>query len=272
MGKITSYAQARMKKEDRFIMETSSGTKSISAENLAVEAPSLISVVNRRNTYRGKYLGNTITATQKAAIQNGTFDELFIGDYWTIGGVNWVIADMDYWYNCGDTAFTKHHLVIVPNKSLYSAQMNSTNTTLGGYVGSTMYTEQLNQAKTTISDIFGDMLLTHREYLINAVTDGRPSAGAWFDSNVELMNEIMIYGSYIYTPAGNGIVTPTRYTINKQQLAIFLLNPRDINIRQTYWLRDVATAAGFACVNIRGVTVSGTASDSGGVRPVFPIG
>lgn len=142
MGRIKNYGEVtRLANDDVFLLDGESGTKNIKSKNAAVEFAGLVSVANHRNTYRGKYLGNTVTAAQKAAIQNGTFNDLFIGDYWTIGGVNWVIADMDYWYNCGDTAFTKHHLVIVPNKVLYNSQMNPTNTTVGGYVGSTMYTE-----------------------------------------------------------------------------------------------------------------------------------
>ena len=45
--------------------------------------------------YRGKFLGNTVTAAQYAAIKAGTFDDLYIGDYWTIGGVNYRIAAFD---------------------------------------------------------------------------------------------------------------------------------------------------------------------------------
>lgn len=232
----------------------------------------LVSPINHRNIYRGKNLGTVITEAQKAAIQAGTFDDLFIGDYWVINGVNWVIADMDYWYNCGDTPFTNHHLVIVPSASLYNATMNATNTTEGGYVGSLMYTENLNDAKTTISAAFGDMLLTHREFLVNAVTDGYPSAGAWFDSTVELMNEVMVYGSYIHTPASNGTTVVYRRTINKQQLALFRLNPRAINNRSTYWLGDVVSSSHFAVVSNNGTAIYAGASASCGVRPVFAIG
>ena len=104
----------------------------------AKEFAGLVSAMQHRNVFRGKNLGTSVTAAQKAAIQNGTFDDLFIGDYWVINGVNWTIADMDYWYNCGDTAFTRHHLVIIPGGQLYSAKMNDTNTTEGGYFGSKM--------------------------------------------------------------------------------------------------------------------------------------
>lgn len=59
-----------------------------------------------------------------------------MGDYWVINGINWRIVDFNYWYNCGDTAFIKHHLVIMPDTVLYEARMNPTNITTGGYVGS----------------------------------------------------------------------------------------------------------------------------------------
>ena len=273
MAKLIDYAaDTRFNSDDILIKDGSNGTKKILVANAAVEFAGLVSAINRRNVYRGKNLGTAVTAAQKAAIQAGTFDDLFIGDYWVINGVNWVIADMDYWYNCGDTAFTNHHLIIVPSTSLYNATMNATNTTDGGYVGSLMYTENLNTAKTTISTAFGEMLLTHREYLVNAVTSGYPSAGAWFDSTVELMNEIMVYGSHIHTPAGNGTTIVTRYTINKQQLSLFRLNPKAINNRVSIWLRDVVSSSNFAYVNPGGVALFLYASGPCGVRPAFAIG
>ena len=161
---------------------------------------------------------------------------------------------------------------MVPDSPLYATKMNETDITTGGYVGSKMYTEGLNQAKTTIQTAFGDLLLTHREYLTNAVTNGYPSGAAWFDSTVELMNEIMVYGSYICTPGGIGSIIVNRYTINKQQLALFSLNPGMINRRQSFWLRDVGSSAHFDIVYDRGLGFYIPASISFGVRPVFAIG
>ena len=233
---------------------------------------SVMSVIMRRNIYRGKNLGTSVTPAQKTAITTGTFEDMYVGDYWVINGVIWRIADINYWYNCGDTSFTKNHLVMVPDSSLYSTKMNETNITVGGYVGSKMYAENLNQAKTTIQTAFRDLLLTHREYLTNAVTNGYPSGGAWFDSTVELMNEIMVYGSYIYTPGGTGSILVNRYTINKQQLALFSLNPGMINRLQSFWLRDVSSSSYFALVNFNGIALGNNASNSLGVRPAFAIG
>lgn len=277
--KITDLSRATTPvANDLVIVETSSGTKAMKYEDLtnpAIEKAEENAALNldNRNTYRGKNLGSSVTAAQKAAIQNGSFDGLFIGDYWTIGGVKWLIADMDYWYNCGDTAFTKHHLVIIPETALYNAQMNVTNITEGGYVNSAMYKTNLANAKSTISSAFGDMVLTHRELLTNAVTNGRPSGGAWYDSTVELPNECMMYGHLHFSPTSDGSSVPYIYTIDKTQLSLFALRPALIVDRlHAQWLRDVVSSAYFANVYGIGLTASSGASISSGVRPVFAIG
>jgi hypothetical protein len=135
-----------------------------------------------------------------------------------------------------------------------------------------MYTANLATAKTTINSAFGSAVLTHRDLLVNAVNNGYPSGHAWYDSSVELPNEIMMYGSYIFTASANGSVIPYLYTINKTQLALFAVAPKFITNRANYWLRDVVSAAGFANVYAYGYARDTYASTSCGVRPVFPIG
>ena len=223
--------------------------------------------------YRGKYLGSSVTETQWDAISAGTFDDLYVGDYWTIGGVNWRIAAFDYYYNCGDTNFTKHHAVIVPDTVLYTHVMNDTNITTGAYVGSKMYTEGLEQAKTTINNAFGSShVLSHRIYLSNATSNGCASAGAWADSTVDLMCEHMVYGSGIFSPVSDGSTVPNNYRVEKSQLPLFAHNPRMIGIRSAWWLRDVITSAAFALVNGVGNASYNGASSASGVRPAFCIG
>ena len=233
----------------------------------------VISVEQRRNIFRGKNLGTAFTAAQKAEIKAGTFKGFFIGDYWSIGDRIWRIVDINYWLNSGDASCTTPHLVIMPDQSLYSAKMNETNITTGGYVGSQMYTANLANAKTLVNSAFGSAnILNHREYLTNAVTNGYPSAGAWYDSTVELPNEIMMYGSLVFTPAGDGSFVPNRYTIDKTQLALMKMYPRFINPgRYWYWLRDVVSSARFAGVGYDGGAGYVGASGSGGVRPVFGL-
>ena len=230
--------------------------------------------------YRGKSLGSTVTTAQYAAIKAGTFDDLYIGDYWTIGGVNYRIAAFDYYLNNGDTSCNTHHVVIVPDTCLYNAQMHNTgsgsyesgaaNTTAGGYVGSDMYKSNLEQAKTTIKSAFSGHVLKHRIYLTNAVANGRASGGAWCDSEVDLMCEQMVYGSGIFSPVSDGSNVPANYRVEKSQLPLFQHEPIRICNCVTWWLRDVITASLFAIVDCYG-NASNDASHSNGVRPAFCI-
>ena len=224
--------------------------------------------------FRGKNLGTQVTNEQYAAIQAGTFDDLYIGDYWVIGGVNWRIAAFDYYLNCGDTSFAKHHAVIVPDTSLYSHNMNDTNTTTGGYVGSKMYTEGLEQAKTQIQNAFGaSHVLTHRLLLTNATTNGYASGGEWIDSIVDLMCETMVYGSMIISSMNNGTNVPYNYRIEKGQLPLFQMAPQyTFDRSRAYWLRDVVSSAYFARVANSGTASYYGASNVLGVRPAFCIG
>ena len=245
-------------------------------------APLLFNNAGAHNAiYRGKSLGSTVTTAQYAAIKAGTFNDLYIGDYWTIGGVNYRIAAFDYYLNSGDTSCTTHHVVIVPDTCLYNAQMHNTssgsyeggaaNTTAGGYVGSDMYKSNLEQAKTTIKSAFSGHVLKHRIYLTNAVANGRASGGAWCDSEVDLMCEQMVYGSGIFSPVSDGSNVPANYRVEKSQLPLFQHEPSRICNRNNWWLRDVITASRFASVDGDGKAGYGHASNSIGVRPAFCI-
>lgn len=245
-------------------------------------APLLFNNAGAHNAiYRGKSLGSTVTTAQYAAIKAGTFEDLYIGDYWTIGGVNYRIAAFDYYLNSGDTSCTTHHVVIVPDTCLYNAQMHNTssggyesgaaNTTAGGYVGSDMYTKNLETAKTTIKNAFSGHVLKHRIYLTNAVANGRASGGAWCDSEVDLMCEQMVYGSGIFSPVSDGSNVPANYRVEKSQLPLFQHEPSRICNRDNWWLRDVITASRFARVNSGGYANCGDASNALGVRPAFCI-
>ena len=220
--------------------------------------------------YRGKNLGTSVTAEQYAAISSGKFTDLYIGDYWVINGVTYRIAAFDYYYNCGDTNFTKHHVVIVPDTSLYKAQMNTSNVTTGGYTGSAMYKSNLAQAKTTIKAAFGSAhVLTKRELLTNAVNGNTPSGWAWFDSYVELMNEVQAYGSVAWgAHDGNGYNVAS----GDGQFPLFMFDRTKLHNREDYWLRDVSSATAFSHVDAAGDAGTSGAPLSLGVRPAFCIG
>lgn len=264
---------------EQMLIHDGNGVKVITVENLhkglQIDIDSVRNVLAdgaaaHNCIYRGKNLGTSVTAEQYAAISSGKFTDLYIGDYWVIKGVTYRIAAFDYYYNCGDTNFTKHHVVIVPDTSLYKAQMNTSNVTTGGYTGSAMYKSNLAQAKTTIKAAFGSAhVLTKRELLTNAVNGNTPSGWAWFDSDVELMNEVQAYGSVAWgAHDGNGYNVAS----GDGQFPLFMFDRTKLHNREDYWLRDVASAAGFSYVSAHGFADANRASYSFGVRPAFCIG
>ena len=223
--------------------------------------------------YRGRFLGNAVTEAQYDAIESGQFTGLYIGDYWTIGGRNYRIAAFDYYYNTGDTAFTQHHAVIVPDVPLYSYAMNTSNNTAGAYANSAMRDEGITQAKSMINNAFGSAhVLSHRQYFQNAVTNGYASGGGWYDSTVDLMNERNVYGAAVFGNQLNGTVSAHSYAVDKSQYPLFAFRPDMISNRKLFWLRDVASSIGYASISSLGLANSSNASNAYGVRPAFCIG
>lgn len=271
--RITEYPKVTSFTDDNVLLvDGTNGTKTALTKDAILAMLHQVSPETHRMIFRGKSLGSNITSTQRQAIQNGTFTDLWLGDYWEMGGNKWRIADFDYWYNAGDTAVSDHHLVIIPDSYLSTGAMNSTNTVTGGYMGSTMYNSGLNSAKSLISNLFGSSyILSHREYLTNTVdsSTGVPTGGTWTDSTVELPNELMLFGSHINA---GWINTVSRYTISKTQLALFAACPRLLNTGYSYWTRDIFNSTDFVGVGYYGSAYHAKASTASyGVRPVFGL-
>ena len=212
--------------------------------------------------YRGKNLGTSVTPEQWAAIKAGTFDDMFIGDYWTINGTKYLIAHFDY----RKTLNGSHHIVIVPALTMYTHAMNDTAITTGGYYDSKMKKSGLNQALETVKADFGaDHIMTYKIYLTNATENGAASAGSVYDSQIDLMSERMVFGASAF---GNGGYNAGN---DRGQLALFALDTTASVIGITYLLRDVASVTGFAAVHFDGYAVSWWAAAPSDVRPAFCI-
>ena len=214
-------------------------------------------------------LGTSFTAEQSADIRSGKFEKVRTGGYWTINSRKYWAAHADYRLHCGDTELTTHHMLVIPDKSLYNGVMNDTNVTTGGYYGSKMKTSGLANALATVKADFGaDHILTHRILLANAVSNGISSGWAWYDSQIDLMNEKMVYGSHAW---GGGSQNGHDTGADKSQLALFQARPDLITNRENYWLRDVQSATHFCHVHDDGRADAWYASASIGVRPAFLI-
>lgn len=286
--KITELTEGKPLKKDIVpFVDTTNGTtkKAVIEDLLNVIVPS--NAGGHNAIYRGKDITEYFYGREKynektfsQAVADGTFDNIFVGDY-IIGKTSnrkYLVADINYRLHCGDTECKTPHVLIIPERIMGTAKMNDTNITTGAYIGSKMYTEYLAPFKTIIQNDFENShILSHREYFPNAVTNGYESAGAWVDSTIELMNELMVYGSNIFHNITNGTNIPTNHTIDKSQLSLFRLKPSEIvalndaGERYWYWLRAVVSSSAFAYVSYGGHAHANGASTSYGVRPAFLI-
>ena len=252
---------------------------------------------NHRNFYRGKDLTAAFNAgTVSTNIANGTFRDIFPGDYITktitvprilkadgkteyiaqkTYTVNFVIADLDIWLNRGDTATTAHHVAIVPQSAVFSSCMNETNVTDGGYLGSFMNTNVMPAFATGLQNAFGSAHILQFRFLdTKAVNNDLKSGGVvnytgatywgghdWASHYCHLMLETMVYGApHTASCAADEIMGGV-------QFAAFRLNSNLVYNRQNYWLSDVVSSAAFAVVGGSGYASAGGASYVGGVRP-----
>lgn len=220
----------------------------------------------RNSIYRGKNLGTSVTAEQWDSIESGAFDNMFIGDYWTINGVKWRIAGFDYWLGTGNDGQPNHHVVIVPDTSLADSAMKNTDTTDGGYIGSTMYTTTHSSILTIIETAFGaSHILQHKEVFTNSVSDGSPATVQQVDNKVCIMSELEVLGHNVFAKAPG-----MEIGFDKTQLPLFAHNPNAIICGKDYWLRDISGNT-YTLISIVGGVTWGAPTSVKGTRPIFGI-
>lgn len=252
------------------------GTKNIpNAINELYDNAAKNNAGGHNSIFRGKNLGTSFTSAMSAAIQDGSFKDIYVGDYLTINGTVYRVAGCNLIKNCGDNTAVGNNLCLVPDSALYNAQMHNTasgnyesgsvaNDTTGAYANSDMRTTNLAQAtEKIIADFGASHVISYRDILPNATSNGQASGWAWYDCKVELMSEVMVYGTKVWGNAG--------YEVGclNEQFPLFRLNPESIHRRFAYWLRSVTSATDFAFVTTYGSANHTDASHPYGVRPFF---
>lgn len=252
---------------------------------------------NHNNIFRGNDLfakGYTIDDIC-AMISNGSFSDIYIGDYFTLSGsienvpcfveqtgddgikslvestqtvtynTKFRIAGLDTYLNTGDTAFTAHHAVIVPDGVIGRNYMNGTNTTSDGYIGSFMFASVLPVYNTHFLAKLNNHLLSHREILSNGVIGNQANSWAWADVKINLMSEPEVYGSNLW---GN------KYDagVNYRQFPLFRIASKYICNRNWYWLNTIAGGSDFTAMTSNGNATCNGAGVALAVRPCFCIG
>ncbi len=258
--------------------------KAIESESIRVGDYKLTDIIGNNNAgfHNSIFRGKDVTkyyndGSLYTRISSGKFEDLFVGDYIIKNNITWRIAGFDVYLHKGDTELTKHHAIIVPDKHLTTAQMNSTNTSAGGYVGSEMYKTVLPSVLSTyITPVFGNHVIEYRNLLTNSINatgynrfgtnSGCSNGWDWYSRKLDLMNEVQLFGSITWSSSGYDIGT------DNCQLPLFRLAPEYITNRSYWcWLKAVTTASAFAYVLRNGYSNNNNASGVGGVRPCFYI-
>lgn len=238
------------------------------------------------NVFRGSNLG-ALNATHIANIQNGTFRDMFIGDYFSINGSNYVIAGINYKRGHGDTISLGNHLLLMPDRfskldddTILRANgkdthfMNDTDATAGGFANTKLYKTYMPSIQRKLEADFGSHLLNFRQVVSTHVdASGAPDQGEWCDAKVGIPDEPMVYGT---TLNGNN-KNSAWYNVgdDTMQLPLFRLNPEESNNHKdvAFWLRDIHSASEFAYAGADGAAnYHGASSPLHGVRAFFLIG
>ena len=251
--------------------------------------PSFDPPMQHRNIFRGKYLGSSVTTTQKARIQDGSFDDLYVGDYWTMGGFNWRIADIDYyWGKTGLTpsgeAHNKHHLLIMPDTHLRFGKLNeaSSKANSGAYYGMDARPTHLGAMLTTVLGLFGTgSVITYETYVTTGIFSGLPGGSNLILGRLDLPSSVMFFGHDMWNPRAFGGTTPPQlYSLESTQLSLFRLAPQFIKSAnttntleaKTTWTRDIFNSVHAAVVGSYGQNTFVPTSGSYGFRPYFLLG
>lgn len=258
-SKTTPINAKRLNHMEEGIYEASQSSQSSTLQN-----------AGSHNVFRGKDLGTSFTDSQSAQIVAGTFDDLFVGDYWTINEKVYRIAGFDIYLGMGVEKVTSHHAVIVPDKSMYSAAMNDTDSTSTGYLNSKMKTENLSQALTTVRTDFGEShVISRNARLVKSAVDGVPTDGEFVNSYIDLMNEHQLFGSRVCEKVGSN--DSMRGGIDSVQFPLFLFAPNLINDGIGYWTSSMWDGNYYIEIWNNGLVTYTNNTIAQGVRPFFLI-
>ena len=258
-------------------------------------------------SHNAHYRGDDLTSyfdngEMSTAIANGSFKDIFIGDYitktinlpamtytnksgvevnqaaQTFNNVKWLVAACDPHLHCGDPETTAHHVLLIPESTLQrNVSMNPTNDTTGSYVGSDMWTKHMPNWTTAIKNAFGSThVLSHKELLPNAINTtvestgggfmGKSSSQAWVTvEGANIPNEAMIYGGLVWGSSHDVGDFP-------RILPLYAFKCSHLDDKSWFWLRAVASSANFADASDSGFAYANGAStlySSGGIRPYF---
>lgn len=231
-------------------------------------------------------------------IANGSFEDIFVGDWWTATittefgteTVEIVLAGFDVYMasiceyepeNDDYNPIARHHAVCVTKKPLTeSHRMHSEYTPTGGYRETEIHTTTLPKYATALNTVLNGHIIEICDAFSYDLDPSLTSANApditgamtsWsydssYPTHLTLLTERELYGAPAYSSGSCEVGFET------SQLPLFRLNPAAKITGSWYWLKDVAGTDFFCLCDDNGNAYYTPVNNSGGVRPRFLIG
>ena len=283
-GNATNFGHVKL--SDSY---TTVNTAQTAANSVAASAYALQSAYNElknKSYFRNEYKNIT------RDFDNGTFstnlDKYNPGNYIikSSNGEVWVavLADFNTFYNSGRNDYANiaqdHWTVII--FGIKAAQMNSTDTTSGGYKGSLLNGFLTNQYTAMLKTFFGDHLLSHSCELTagsyNASSPGHGFASPWTENVYLILPNESQLGYRAWSDLGWSVGEASKTLDifkNESFVSVFSRqfgqsNSDTFNTKHA-WLRDICRwdpSKNFCCVQYYGDVSSTNASRTCGVFPL----
>jgi hypothetical protein len=234
------------------------------------QAKNMVNAATHNAKFRGVSLG-AFNDDYAERVKNGMFTDMWVGDYFTINNHQYTIAGFNYKCNHEENLGLGNHLIMITDV-LGNHVMNPTDTTAGGFAGSSMFKDEIPVVEQQLATDFGAHLLKFKSYLSTSVdSSGAPNNGQWYELTANLCNSAMWWGAPSeYSNNKNG----TKYNIGDEdtQLPIMKLHTDEQKSGgQWVWLRDVYNSGGFAYARDDGSAYWADVSRPNGVRAFFLI-
>ena len=290
--KISELTQtSAIANNDLFIVETNEGTRTVpySMMKPSSNLESVDCAASHNAVFRGKDLTNVYTIDEICErISNGTFEDLYIGDYFDITisttytsneSVRCVLAGFDSYMNTGyprDKAFNQHHAVVITENPLTKDfVVKCTTGKNDGFADTEMWKTIIPIYQTAFNSVLNNHILTH-VLSLTKLNDNSARTAGYYDVGLCLLSQIQVFGCSIVSSDYRDIGCET------SQLPLFSYNPNMKICEKGYWLRNYSDdfndfiAVGAIYTNEPIITYSynstGLGNSSYPIRPVFCIG
>lgn len=231
-----------------------------------------------RSVFRGKNLGSEYTEAQQKMVLDGTFDDIWVGDYWEIDGIKYRVADIDdrlhtkQYYGNHFELVEEHSIAIIPDNVIMTDPIHFySSTTVPNtytYAQCLMYNNALTNTgywPTTIRNFFSNCVWK-RPITYMSGRNGYKKPDLRYLENPTVG---MIFGTYPFA-------STEIYSNDTKQLALFALQP---NLSQgiesdgteaSYWTRDINILSNYPiCVSVNDLYQPVADNSSVYIRPVF---